>query len=156
MILANPQHPCFSPLRERSRTQKEFHWSLGIPHHLPIISYQIPYFFTLLPVHFTSFLILSSVFSHKLYAEIREEKKKKWEEDLAKTFCILTKPEFAAHALKWWEKKREMRGKETDRAAEIWKKKRRWERMREDVEFCPLENVRSYLRISKKILQGRC
>ena len=25
---------------------------------------------------------------------------------------------------------------------------RRWERMREDVEFYPLENVRSYLRIS--------
>ena len=44
------------------------------------------------------------------------------------------------------EKKRNAR-KEKDRAAEIWKKKRRWERMREDVEICLLENVRSYLRI---------
>ena len=39
--------------------------------------------------------------------------------------------------------------KEKDRAAEIWKKKRRWERMREDVEFYLLENVWSCLRIPK-------
>ena len=44
------------------------------------------------------------------------------------------------------EEKRNAR-KEKERAAEIWKKKRRWERMREDVEICLLENVRSYLRI---------
>ena len=44
------------------------------------------------------------------------------------------------------EKKRNAR-KEKDRAAEIWKKKRRSERMREDVEFYLLENVWSYLRI---------
>ena len=48
-----------------------------------------------------------------------------------------------------------MRGKETDRAAEIWKKKRRWERMREDVEFCLLENVRSYLRITEWLTSAR-
>jgi len=51
------------------------------------------------------------------------------------------------------EKKRNAR-KEKDRAAEIW---RRWERMREDVDFYPLENVRSYLRIYsflKKLFLG--
>ena len=44
----------------------------------------------------------------------------------------------------------------------IWQLKfgeelRRWERMREDVEFCLLENVRSYLRIYsflKKLFLG--
>ena len=54
------------------------------------------------------------------------------------------------------EEKRNAR-KEKERAAEIWKKKRRWERMREDVEFYPLENVRSYLRIYsflKKLFLG--
>ena len=51
------------------------------------------------------------------------------------------------------EKKRNAR-KEKDRAAEIWKKKRRWERMRENVEFYLLENIRSYLRITIRFLSG--
>ena len=41
-----------------------------------------------------------------------------------------------------------MRGKKRIGQLKFGEELRRWERMREDVEFCLLENVRSYLRIA--------
>ena len=48
-----------------------------------------------------------------------------------------------------------MRGKKRIGQLKFGEELRRWERMREDVEFCLLENVRSYLRITEWLTSAR-
>ena len=109
----------------------------GHPSLSPHLFILISYFFTFLPLHFTSFLILFSILSYKTYATRREERRGKEKKISPYLSQIWLSHGVLPYAMEVPGRRKEMRGKKRIGQLKMEEK----EKMGKDERIYPLENI---------------